>query len=165
MRIVHDGCEATRAEKTAWIAERYPSVLKHLHVCIMLGRDGTANCGSCKKCVRTMVALAAVGMLDRAPTFPQQLPRDLEENVAQDSFMMILQNLQLAVQSGADGPLVATLDRLMRRRRRDEAMPVFAENTSARYALPLLRYLRSIIRGAPRPLVASAASMPTAFNA
>lgn len=41
---------------------------------------GTINCGLCDKCIRTMVGLAAVGMLDQIDTLPDHL--DLESVAA-----------------------------------------------------------------------------------
>ena len=35
---------------------------------------GEVNCGTCEKCLRTRLALAAVGALARAPTFPPGAP-------------------------------------------------------------------------------------------
>lgn len=68
LRLDHDGCEATRVEKVAAIAE-FPLAMKHLRVCYD-NRPGTYNCGECEKCLRTQINLAAVGALDRCDTLP-----------------------------------------------------------------------------------------------
>jgi hypothetical protein len=71
MRISHDGAALSRVEKTRLVAGWEPG-LRHLHVC----NDTRAysatrlNCGQCEKCLRTMLALLAVGALDRATAFP-----------------------------------------------------------------------------------------------
>jgi hypothetical protein len=66
LRVVHDGAEYRRAEKTESIA-RSDLALQHLRVCYR-STDGT-NCGECKRCYRTMLALEAVGALERCATF------------------------------------------------------------------------------------------------
>ena len=70
LEIVHDGCEATRGQKVAYIAG-YPPALAHLRVCTR--QHATFNCGECEKCVRTMVALRIAGALGRCPTLPDRL--------------------------------------------------------------------------------------------
>jgi hypothetical protein len=64
LEVVHDGCEATRLEKTALIAS-HDVALRHLWVCW----GGRFNCGDCNKCQRTILALQALGALDRCTTF------------------------------------------------------------------------------------------------
>jgi len=66
VRIVHDGPGWTRVEKTEYIAAS-ALALRHLRVCYR-SADGT-NCGACKRCYRTMLALSALGALDRCTTF------------------------------------------------------------------------------------------------
>jgi hypothetical protein len=68
LEVVHDGAERTRGEKIAgWIASS-DLALAHLRIC-WENRHGALNCGECDKCVRTMTALAAAGVLDRCRTF------------------------------------------------------------------------------------------------
>lgn len=66
VRIVHDGAEWRRAEKTEAVAES-ELALRHLRVCYASER-GT-NCGRCKRCYRTMLALEAIGALGRCTAF------------------------------------------------------------------------------------------------
>lgn len=68
--IVHDGSERSRPEKLALIA-RSEMALQALRVCWMQ-RDAY-NCGKCEKCVRTMLGLAAHGVLEQATAFPPHL--------------------------------------------------------------------------------------------
>ncbi|MGH2901344.1 MAG: hypothetical protein ACRDMZ_21885 [Solirubrobacteraceae bacterium] len=65
-RIIHDGSEWRRAEKTEIVA-RSDLALRHLRVCYE-SPHGT-NCGKCKRCYRTMLALEAVGALENCATF------------------------------------------------------------------------------------------------
>jgi hypothetical protein len=45
------------------------TALRHLRVCAR-GTEELPNCGTCEKCLRTMVALEAADVLARCPTFP-----------------------------------------------------------------------------------------------
>jgi len=71
VELVHDGCESSRIEKVALLASQ-PAAQAHLRVCLV-NWDGSYNCGRCEKCLRTMVAMEALGVLDRFPTFPNQV--------------------------------------------------------------------------------------------
>lgn len=65
--FVHYGSGLDRFEKTRFVAQ-FPEALENLHVC---WRESTHhNCGTCEKCFRTQLALAIVGALPRAVTFP-----------------------------------------------------------------------------------------------
>lgn len=72
MRIYHDCLELSRFEKTKLVAE-WEAGLQNIKVCVT-NWPGT-NCGKCEKCLRTMLALAAVGALDRCRAFQS---RDLD---------------------------------------------------------------------------------------
>ena len=54
--------------------------LQHLRVCNQFKayRPGALNCGKCEKCVRTMLALAALGVLHKTQAFPHQ---DISEDL------------------------------------------------------------------------------------
>jgi hypothetical protein len=71
VRIRHDGAALSRFEKTRLVAGWEPG-LRHLRVCNDTRAYGATrlNCGHCEKCLRTMLALLAVGALDRATAFP-----------------------------------------------------------------------------------------------
>jgi hypothetical protein len=68
--IHHDGCEASRVQKVALTAQ-HPTALNHLRVCwnTFTTRNQSINCGSCDKCLRTMIDLRIAGALERCPTF------------------------------------------------------------------------------------------------
>ncbi|MEZ5181618.1 MAG: hypothetical protein R2702_07070 [Acidimicrobiales bacterium] len=66
IEIVHDGADATRADKLRAIAEE-PTARRHLRVC-WENRDGAYNCGRCEKCVRTGVAVRVAGLEGAFPT-------------------------------------------------------------------------------------------------
>ena len=68
LRIVHDNGEA-RIDKLRVIVQ-YPEALARLRVC--WENLGNYNCGLCEKCIRTMLALRALGV-DRCAAFPNTL--------------------------------------------------------------------------------------------
>ena len=71
--FVHHGCEATRLQKIRRSIGRSELALAHLRVCHANHDPGSPplyNCGACPKCVRTMAALQAAGLLDRCASFP-----------------------------------------------------------------------------------------------
>ena len=67
--LSHDGCEATRLDKTRLVSE-HPIALEALRVCYE-NFDSLYNCGKCKKCLRTMDELQRCGALERCGSFPQ----------------------------------------------------------------------------------------------
>lgn len=74
MEVEHAGAEADRVDKLEVLAGS-DVAMANLRVC-WLNPDQAYNCGRCPKCVRTMVALVAVGALDRCATLPHDLDLD-----------------------------------------------------------------------------------------
>ena len=73
LEVVHDGAEVTRVQKTAVIGG-WPPTFGRLRVCVSY--DPTVpNCCRCEKCVRTMMTLDLLGLLDRQTSFPRPLVR------------------------------------------------------------------------------------------
>jgi hypothetical protein len=68
MDVELHGVEQTRLEKTALVAD-WPAALQHIRVC-QKGQNWPGNCGTCEKCIRTMLELIAVGKLDGCAAFP-----------------------------------------------------------------------------------------------
>ena len=68
VELVHDGMEAERLDKVR-LRARSEAARRSLRVC-WTNADGAYNCGHCEKCLRTMLALAAVGDPERFTTFP-----------------------------------------------------------------------------------------------
>jgi hypothetical protein len=64
--FVHYGAEASRFEKTEFIAGS-EVVRRHLHVCWEEASD--RNCGRCEKCFRTQMTLDLLGCREAAPCF------------------------------------------------------------------------------------------------
>ncbi|MGQ0612565.1 MAG: hypothetical protein ACT4PV_02285 [Planctomycetaceae bacterium] len=80
LQVHHEGTHQSRLEKIARVAD-WPEARAALRVCWQeLPDDGPLNCGRCRKCVRAMLGLIAVGRLDAMTTFPRGhlAPEDLE---------------------------------------------------------------------------------------
>ena len=75
IQFIHDGCESTRFEKVASIAND-DRALSTLRVC-WENRNGSYNCGACEKCIRTMTALEILGVLHKCLTFSNSLDLEL----------------------------------------------------------------------------------------
>jgi hypothetical protein len=142
--IVHDGCEVTRIEKTARIADD-PFALDHLRVCLR-NHGGPGNCGSCAKCIRTMVTLHALGALSRAKSFPsRELPADFDRllPLAQDNDRAFAEEIVSYLQERDPGNRVArTLSWRLRQTRRRVAARNYVHNSALEGALPAVRVVR-----------------------
>lgn len=79
VEIEHDSLVEGRLGKVAWLAVERPELLRHLKVCLRENRPD--NCGRCRKCLLTMACLQAVGGLERAEGFPQEIDLELVRNV------------------------------------------------------------------------------------
>jgi hypothetical protein len=72
LRIRHDGLALSRFAKTKLIAD-WDVALQNLRVCNRYRhyQSDRLNCGECEKCIRTMLALLALGVLNRTRAFPR----------------------------------------------------------------------------------------------
>jgi hypothetical protein len=68
-QVQHIGTEMTRIEKVALVAG-WPVALQNIRVC-QNDSTGSWNCGTCEKCIRTMVMLEALGKLRECTSFPE----------------------------------------------------------------------------------------------
>ncbi len=66
LAFVHDGAAFMRVQKTEYVV-RWRVALQHLRVCWQSAAGD--NCGTCNKCIRTMLSLEALGVLDQCATF------------------------------------------------------------------------------------------------
>ena len=145
-RIHNDGAHATRARKLTAMAGS-DLMLSHLRICTQ-NRSGPRNCGRCNKCLRTMVAMEAVGMLERAVTLPTTLPNDWTRLYRPNAAERVRENLVLARANRRPEPFIRTLARMERRMRVRKALRDFAEASWLRPLLLLVRRLRSRSPGA-----------------
>jgi hypothetical protein len=123
MELVYDGFEANRYEKTTFVASSSVA-LRFLRVC---NRSPSApgsgpNCGRCEKCLRTMVALRILGVLDDCKTFPTRLELDLLPPTLAErdatSLDLWKQNLRAAEEADRDTELSRALRVAFRNQRR-----------------------------------------------
>lgn len=150
IRIVHDGSEASRAMKTARIVDWAPDlVLENLRVCI-LNSGGDFNCGRCYKCVRTAVALEALGVRQRVRSFRDRSTGHWDRAMLGDHPAFIAGNLELARQRAADPALVARLERVVRKIHRYDGVAAYAKNSPLEHLLPIYRRARELAGGRPR---------------
>jgi hypothetical protein len=79
LKIRYDGIALSRLDKIRLLAD-WDVALNNLRVCNKPEhyQAGKLNCGECEKCIRTMLALLAVGALERATAFA---PRELSADV------------------------------------------------------------------------------------
>ena len=68
LRICHDGLRLSRFAKTKLVAD-WDIALQNIRVC--KPNWPGKNCGRCEKCVRTMLALVALGVLDKTQAFSE----------------------------------------------------------------------------------------------
>ncbi len=141
--IMHDGCEVTRFEKTALIAKD-SFALEHLRVCIH-NAAGPGNCGRCKKCIRTMITLEALGALRRAKSFPSSLPDDFDQLVplGEDHDRAFVEEIVSFLEEREPGSRMARmLAWQLRQTRRRDAARSYVHNSALEGALPAVRVLR-----------------------
>ncbi len=116
LEFIHDGTEARRIDKITRLASE-PVLLQNLRVCVYPpGRE--LNCGRCEKCIRTMIALQAVGALEHCSAFEAPLDsRRIYRLYAQEDRLhtaFIAENLEALEKNGRDPALAATLRRVQR---------------------------------------------------
>ncbi len=144
VEVIHDGCEAPRFRKVAFIATN-PVVQKRLRVCYR-NKHNKYNCGVCEKCLRTMVSLQALGVLDRYATFQSavNLKKLRKLRVGDDrKILPFHRDNLLALQERKDQPhLIRAVRQAMKkpglwRKLRKPLNRVFSRRTLARLLRPV----------------------------
>ena len=127
--IEHDGCEATRPEKVAYISE-HQLPMRWLRVC-HTNTNGAYNCGRCGKCLRARITLRTVGTLERCETLPHDLdPAEVAKMKMpnETSRFVIRQNLETLQRLGTEPELAQTLATVLdRASRADEGRTAHTE--------------------------------------
>jgi hypothetical protein len=121
LRIRHDGFGMSRLSKTRLVAE-WDVALQNFRVCNNSAqyRMGQINCGECEKCVRTMLALEAIGALERTRAFSSQpLTSDLVQRaVTMSEFTVHYYTELLApLRDCGRNDLAVALEELLQRKR------------------------------------------------
>jgi hypothetical protein len=119
LTVHHEGVHRTRLEKLRRVTDR-ADTRAVLRVCWQdLPEDGPVNCGRCRKCVRTMLGLLALGRLDDAATFPRHevVVDDLEVCGVDAHTQAFYEELLLPLERRGRGDLATALrERLARYR-------------------------------------------------
>lgn len=82
LSLIHDGCEASRMEKTRFCAQTDERFLRSLYVCVGKGKNNV-NCGGCNKCIRTETTLEILGLLNQTTTFEKTFYEGFERKFTQ----------------------------------------------------------------------------------
>jgi diphthamide synthase (EF-2-diphthine--ammonia ligase) len=117
LALIHDGCEVSRFDKIAAIAD-WDLALNHLRVCWQV-KEGLDNCGRCRKCLWTMAYLQACGALAKTPTFKQPLDLELLSRQPLDRLYQryrFVQAIAAAEKRGHDPELVIALRQALARK-------------------------------------------------
>ncbi len=148
LEVVHDGAEARRVDKIARVVARDPVALRHLRVCLD-NEAGATNCGRCRKCARTLMALELVGSRAAATGFPAVTPRALAAALRGDTPAFVEELCDLARESGRP-ETIALLERVSRREIRRRALRALLQSTPVvDQLLPRLDKLRRRLRSRP----------------
>ncbi|HSQ26227.1 MAG TPA: hypothetical protein VLM80_03780 [Anaerolineales bacterium] len=110
LEFIHNEEDLVRPQRVAQIANNQ-AILDNLHVCLHNLPSGL-NCGKCEKCVRTMISLRALGVLNRCKTFEHPLTNWSIYSTylfRSDIRYFVDFNLELAEQVGSDQDLIKIL--------------------------------------------------------
>lgn len=111
----HDGAETKRVDKVKHIAQN-PLVLKHLRVCYINAKD-RFNCGTCDKCLRTMINLRIAGKLSESETFPHEIKLESVQKLAvcgKQNAILHKENLEGLEALGIEPELQSQLRKMLR---------------------------------------------------
>jgi hypothetical protein len=107
----------------------WPAARSALRVCWQdLPDDAPLNCGRCRKCVRTMLGLAALGRLGDVPTFPRHelTPADLAVCEVDRQTRRFYEELLAPLERCGRGDLSRILRRQLRDWHRAQRWPAWA---------------------------------------
>lgn len=102
LKVIHDGAEASRVDKTRKIAEN-TSAQRHLRICFQ--KKGEYNCGVCSKCIRTKIALSLAGVLEQFKTLDNTIDLDALRQLgikSESDRIFAQENLEFARRQGRD---------------------------------------------------------------
>ena len=118
--ILHDGAEVDRAEKVGRIVVwNQDLVLRQLRVCLT-NRGGATNCGRCRKCVRTLIPLAALNLIEQPKLFAEIDRRRWANAMILDHPVFLIENLKFVERHGASPELISIIKSARRRRKLHE---------------------------------------------
>jgi hypothetical protein len=115
-RIQYDGITMSRLEKTRLLAD-WDVALRNLRVCNKTEHYNAIrlNCGKCEKCLRTMLALLVLGVLDRTNAFPDQdvTPQALSQIYLNDKAAPFYRELIVPLEEIGRADLARCLERML----------------------------------------------------
>jgi hypothetical protein len=127
-QVIYDGAGSRRVDKIEELAHDWPESLAWLRVCLE-NRGGGVNCGRCRKCARTMVALDLLGVLPQATLFPPTLPPGTIALLELDHEKLLLEVTDLGRRIAPGSRVTRELEGTLTRRRRRAAFRALCENT------------------------------------
>ena len=116
LKFFHDGCEATRIVKSEAISDDQIA-LDIIRVCYK-NPNGAYNCGKCDKCLRTMMNLQAVGVLEKCKTLPHELDykKIASSEILNESALSFFEENRDAAEKNHQDKLVAALNKAISRK-------------------------------------------------
>ncbi|MBN2138258.1 MAG: hypothetical protein JW720_10655 [Sedimentisphaerales bacterium] len=140
-RILHDGVRFSRFDKVRVLAD-WDVGIRNLRVCTQRPA-GSLNCGRCEKCVRTLLELAALNMLDKATCFDESdlTSEDVDRIVLDSDYQAACyEELVEPLEKCGRGDLAGTVRKLLARWRRKKWL-------RKGWKYQVLRSLRDVIYG------------------
>ncbi|HMO34889.1 MAG TPA: hypothetical protein PKA06_02500 [Gemmatales bacterium] len=140
VEICHDGCEATRFQKVAKLADN-DIALRNLRVCYR-NKHTELNCGQCEKCLRTMISLYSLNKLQHCTTFhtPLNLSKVASLRLGDNPriLMYVEENLSALRERKDSSHVIDAVRRSMRRpsllhHLNRQAKPLFRRSTYLRW--------------------------------
>jgi hypothetical protein len=120
--VVHDGAHLSRLDKIRLVSE-WETAFRVVRICWTgllpggpLRPGGSLNCGRCRKCMRAMMGLLALGRLDQAASFPTRdvLPDALAATPLDDPHLLgYYRELLGPLEAVGRGDLTAVIRRKM----------------------------------------------------
>ena len=116
-KIVGDGSDYTRFEKVERIGSK-AIVLKNLRVCFESRSD--QNCGTCAKCIQTMLMLEVLGVLEQCSTFQSssvELKQVAKLNISTEFRVRHFRAIRARALKSGRTDIVAAIDKMLTRSR------------------------------------------------
>ena len=146
----HDGAEATRLEKIQNKIIKSPVALENLRVC-WKNVAQKFNCCECEKCLRTMISLSLLGVLEKCSTFNKPISLEKVRNLEIDdsTAMFFKENLELARTLKDDSAMLLSIKTCLRKNgyyKRFENLKTFLKKIDENVAAGSLKNIYRLLR-------------------
>jgi hypothetical protein len=123
LEITDAGGRYNRVERLRRIAD-HPVVQRTLRVCWQ-NPGGAYNCGHCRKCLRTMIALETLGALAKVRTLPAELDLDAVAGIELDQEVQLVfwEDILDAIRAAARADLQPVVEAVLERGKREFGLP------------------------------------------